>query len=196
MLKAKYTLDGQIPTLLEFIQGERFDVKEIIGPDENGQYIFKGGTRFEFIEEIIEIEDEITGLLIEERRQKQIEVEIPVENIEEILRLIPLHGPLIARMSIFRRVQNARQFGSTIISEFAMENILLGITDERQTTRVIEATKLITAALQTGSLYEAMDEIKRVPIAKIDLKFLTEDRLLSFLHKIEDYLDIKRTSSL
>jgi len=176
MLKAEYTLNGQIPTLLEFIQGERPDVAEVIGPDDQGAYQFKG----KLIR--VEVEDPITGELVETWEESNL------ENLEELYALLPLYVPLVSRMTVFQKVRQDALFGEQLLTEFAVENILAGITDENKASAVRKATAGVESALRSGFLNEAISEIEKISISDKDLKFLSEERLQKFKKRIEDRL--------
>lgn len=184
------------PTLPEFICVLRPDVFEVIGPDENGNYQFKGYPRTVLAEFIEERLDPDTGEITEVIVEREVVENTPLENIQGILDLVLLYQPSMQKLAVFKRVEAAKTFGQGIISEFATENIMLGITQAGKTTDVRRATADIMSALQTGSLYDAMEEIKRVPFEEKDDTFLTNDRLLKYLHRIEEYLDIPKTTSL
>lgn len=192
-LKATYTIDGQIPSLIDFIQGERPDITDVIGPNEIGEYSFKGQIQKQIIEEEIDVEDPETGEISKQIIEKEIEVELPIENIESLFALIPLYQPLVSRMTIYQKIQKDAIFGQQLITEFAVDNILSGIVDEKKTAEIRAKTNLITQALKEGFLNDALDEIKKIPIESKDEKFLTEDRLKSYQNKIEDRLEIPRT---
>jgi hypothetical protein len=90
----------------------------------------------------------------------------------------------------------ARQFGQTIIDEFAAENVLLGITQAGKTGFVRKACREVTDALMTGSLYDALTEVRALPPEVKDPVFLSDTRLLSLMNRVEDYLKIPRSTSL
>lgn len=91
-------------------------------------------------------------------------------------------------------VKKARQFGQDLMDEFATENILLGITQEGKTEEVLTKMSSIILSLQSGSLYVAIDQIKK--FQGKDEKYLTDPRLLAFLNKIENYVGATPTQSL
>lgn len=93
-------------------------------------------------------------------------------------------------------VRSAMSFGQNLMVEFAAENIKMGITQEGMTKTVREAMADVVLAIQTGSLYDTIDEIKAIPAASKDGKYITDDRLLEYLNKIETYLGISVSQSL
>jgi hypothetical protein len=75
-----------------------------------------------------------------------------------------------------------------ILIKFAAENAALGITQLGMTATVSTILSKVTAALQTGSLYNAMDQVRLIPAESKDAIFVTDARLLSFINSIEEYL--------
>lgn len=86
--------------------------------------------------------------------------------------------------------------GQELIVMFAAENISLGITQAGMTTQVRTVTAGVVSALSTGSLYDAITAARAIPPASYDSTFVTADRLLSFINKIEVYLGIPVSTSL
>jgi hypothetical protein len=86
--------------------------------------------------------------------------------------------------------------GQELILTFAAENISLGITQANMTTQVRTVTSDVVSALSTGSLYDAILATKAIPIESYDKTFVTAERLLSFVNKIEEYLNIPISSEL
>lgn len=93
-------------------------------------------------------------------------------------------------------VESSIQFGHKILTEFAAENIALGITSDNMTKTVRQRTNQVVEALQTGSLIDAIDEIRSIPEESKDPKFITNSRLLSFINKIEQHLEMPVSESL
>jgi hypothetical protein len=87
-------------------------------------------------------------------------------------------------------------FGQELVITFAAENIGLGITQAGMTTAVRTATANTVAALQTGSLYDAITAARSIPVESYDSTFITQARILLFINKIEDYLGIPRSLSI
>lgn len=87
-------------------------------------------------------------------------------------------------------VNNAMNFGSNLIFEFATENVLLGITQLGLTSHVRRTCVEVVSALTTGSLYDAIDEIKKISPDSLDANILTPERVLVFRNKIEQQLGI------
>jgi len=62
-------------------------------------------------------------------------------------------------------------FGHQVIAEMATENILLGITQAGKTSSVRKASAEVISALSTGSLYDAIAEIRTIPAESKDAVF-------------------------
>lgn len=90
----------------------------------------------------------------------------------------------------------AKEFGSKLVLEFSAENILLGITQAGMTGEVIQKLTGVLGAIQTGSLYEAINLLKAVPPEDYDATFITTSRLLSFCNKIEAYLGLPLSTEI
>lgn len=90
----------------------------------------------------------------------------------------------------------ARSFGNDIIDDFAAENILLGITQAGLTNHIRKTCREVTDALRSGSLYDALYEVRQIPAEAKDSTFLTDARLLAFVNKIEAYLGLPLSTSL
>jgi len=95
---------------------------------------------------------------------------------------------LIATKNVSQIVKAAIEFGNSLLVEFSTENILLGITQDGMTKTVRQAMTEIILALQTGSLYDAIDEIDLIPAESKDGKYITDARLQEYKQKIQDYL--------
>lgn len=93
-------------------------------------------------------------------------------------------------------IENAMSFGTKLMVEFTTENIYMGITQDGMTKQVRKTLQEVQNCILSGSLKDAIDEIKLIPIDKKDPKYLTDARLLSFVNKIETYLNIPLSSSL
>lgn len=98
------------------------------------------------------------------------------------------------KANIEQVVLKAIQFGQKLSSEFIAENIMLGITQANKTKEVRNALNEVFNALQTGSLYDAIDEAKAVVYR--DNVFITDARLISFINKIETYLGLELTTEI
>lgn len=87
-------------------------------------------------------------------------------------------------------VRMAVDFGNQVIFDFTVENVLLGITQMGLTSHVRRVTTPIITALTTGSLYDAIAEVRLLNTDDFDSVILTPARLLTFRNKIEAYLGV------
>lgn len=93
-------------------------------------------------------------------------------------------------------VSSARKFGDELMTDFVMQNIVLGITQANMTETVLDIMSPIENALRTGSLYVAISRIKAIPAESKDATFITNARLLEAVNKIETYLNIPLSQNL
>lgn len=93
-------------------------------------------------------------------------------------------------------VDAASKYGSGLMTKFAAENVLLGITQEGKTGEILDKLSHVMSALQAGSLYEAISRVKAIPVEDYDTKYITAARLLSFINEIEVYLGIPISETL
>lgn len=89
---------------------------------------------------------------------------------------------------LLNAVTGAIAFGQKLLTEFSAENISLGITQDGQTKSVRTKMAQVTAALQTGSLYDALDECMAIQQADYDVKYITAARLVLYGNKLRAYL--------
>jgi len=90
----------------------------------------------------------------------------------------------------------ATVFGRQLLEEFAAENVLLGITQAGMTATVRQNCAEIVDALGTGALYDAIDQARAIPSEDKDETFVTDERLLGFVNKIENYLGLDLSDEL
>ena len=89
------------------------------------------------------------------------------------------------------KVRAAMNYGQKLMIDFAGENVGMGITQAGKTKTVSDYLIDVTRYLQTGSLYEVMNEIDALILAGIpgDLSpFVTEARMNDFKAKIISFL--------
>jgi hypothetical protein len=91
---------------------------------------------------------------------------------------------------------DAVEFGQRLLLRFGGENVALGITQRGMTTTVRLYMANVINCLITGSLYDAMAQVRAVPPEHKDDTFITDARLLVFVNSIEDYLGMSRSVSL
>jgi len=83
-------------------------------------------------------------------------------------------------------IARAIVFGQGLILEYATSNILSGFTLE-QIKDIMTRTSAVQQALNTGSLYVALDALDNV---ETDETVITSIRILEFKNKIETYLGL------
>lgn len=88
-------------------------------------------------------------------------------------------------------VGKAITFGQKLITKFAAENVMLGITQDGKTGEVLDKMGPVMIALQSGSLYEAITRAKAISPSVYDSKYVTHDRLYAFINEIEAYLGLQ-----
>lgn len=54
----------------------------------------------------------------------------------------------------------------------------------------------VISALQSGSLYDAITEVRAIPAESKDDIFITNSRMLDVIHRIETYLGLPLSASL
>lgn len=118
--------------------------------------------------------------------------ELTSEQQAQLATIVANHS--IQQETITAIIKSARGFGTEIIVEFATENVMLGITQDGMTGTVRRHCSEVIDCLITGSLYDAINEIKAIPVENRDSKYLTPERLTKFCNKIEDYLGIPRST--
>lgn len=100
------------------------------------------------------------------------------------------------KAAIEKVLSDAIGFGNKLIKEITLENMALGITQAGKTGQVRKALTEALLALQTGSLYDAIIELKAIPAEAKDEVFVTDARLLQAVNKIEAYLGLGLSESL
>ena len=89
-----------------------------------------------------------------------------------------------------KRLDAAISFGQTLLREFTLENIKLGITQDGMTGVVLDRMQPALIAAQTGSLYELIARLRAIPDKDKDAKYITDARILAYINKIEAYLGL------
>lgn len=127
-----------------------------------------------------------------------VEILLNAEPTPELVAVIEaVTPPTVSQLDVIAQiVTNAITFGTRLVTKFAAENIAMGITQEGMTSTVRTRMSGVLNALQTGSLYDAIAEVKAIPVEHKDGKYINDARLLSFVNQIEDYLGINRSLSL
>lgn len=92
-------------------------------------------------------------------------------------------------------INDALVFGNTIKKDFVAENVMLGITQRGLTGHVRKTMREVKDAIESGSLYDAITEIKMLNPSDFDNAILTPARILVFRNKIETYLHVPLATS-
>ena len=87
------------------------------------------------------------------------------------------------------RITAARSFGLNIMARYGAQNVIAGY-DIATIQDIMIATSKVQAALNTGSLYVAIQEINSI---EPDGIIITVEKLKAVRNEIEDYLQIPRT---
>lgn len=140
-------------------------------------------------EDIPTVEDEEGNAILDPEYVKTPAVEYVAPEPQKY-RLVKKNGTdqAIAQKQVEVIIRSAIAFGAELLVQFSTENVLLGITQAGKTKEVRQAMSEIITALQTGSLYDAMDEIDQIPESAKDGIFITDERLQEYKTKIQEYL--------
>lgn len=87
------------------------------------------------------------------------------------------------------KIMAARDFGTRLIAQYGAQNVLSGYSIEI-IQDIMTKTAKVQAALNTGSLYVAIQELNSV---ETDDTIITAAKIKVFRNQIEDYLQIPRT---
>lgn len=90
---------------------------------------------------------------------------------------------------VANKILAARSFGTRLIAQYGAQNVLSGYPIEVIQEIMIKTAK-VQAALNTGSLYVAIQELNAI---EVDGVIVTEAKIKVFRNLIEDYLQIPRT---
>ena len=175
--------------LYKYVKANRPDLVSI-EIDPNGGYII-GQTPAVYAQAV----DENGDAVYDEEGQPVYSEEIIEEaadlpNLQEIIDLADNYIEYCAAEDLKRKVESALGYGQGLIAEFIRENLVLGITQAGRTKVVRKAMNEVISCLQTGSLYDAIDELRLIPAEDKDPTFITDVRILSYINKLETYLGI------
>lgn len=93
------------------------------------------------------------------------------------------------------KVKDSMAFGLKMLIDGARDNILLGITQAGMTSLVRERLSAVVSCFQTGSLYDAITQLRAIPSEQYDATFITEVRVLAGINKIETFLGVSPLST-
>lgn len=122
--------------------------------------------------------------------------ELTVNDLNLLTTIVSNHNNFDQKKYVESLILKSINFGNELISEFAAENVMMGITQDGMTGTVRKHMSEVVSALNTGSLYDAIIEAKAIPAEHKDGKYITNARLLTFINKLETYLGITLTTSL
>ena len=71
-------------------------------------------------------------------------------------------------------------FGNNLLIRFAAENIAMGITADGLTRQVRTNMMDLQSAISTGSLIDALEDIRDFDTTKFDTKYITSARLITY----------------
>lgn len=104
--------------------------------------------------------------------------------------VVASHVPVSTMLDIVaNRILAARAFGTKLIARYGASNVIAGYSIE-QIQDIMTRTARVQSALNTGSLYVAIQEINAI---EPDGVLITVEKLKSVRNEIEDYLQIPRT---
>lgn len=143
-----------------------------------------------FDRDVRAIVPEFDGFLVEEDIVTVIlTVECTQELIDQIEAIAPSQPTLLEIIN--KKRSEAQEFGIELSNSFINENIALGITQLGLTNKVRKALREIKDAIETGSVYDAITEIRALhPINDFDPYIITPERVLSFRNQIEIWLEV------
>lgn len=117
--------------------------------------------------------------------------ELSSEDEDTLSDVVDDHQPITIHNIIDQKIKESTAFGKSIIDEFTVENVLLGITQAGKTRALSDYCHKLVHYISTGSLYAAVEQIDAMIAAGLDPSlspFITEARLLSYKSKIVDFL--------
>lgn len=109
--------------------------------------------------------------------------------------IVASHQVLTTREYVHSVRESAMIFGKKIIDDFVEENIMLGITQANMTNSVRKILREVKDALTTGSLKDAIYELRQIPSDSKDGIFINNTRILAVINKLETYLEITPLST-
>lgn len=120
------------------------------------------------------------------------EGDLNASQIEILSNKISSHKSMTTQQRLAKIIKEASEFGQNLILEFAAENMLMGITQAGKTKQVADYLTDVIRYVQTGSLYEVVNEIDRLKNSGIPENlspYITEERMEIFKNRILGYLN-------
>jgi hypothetical protein len=149
----------------------------------------------ETIPAVIENEEEIEPEKFRVNRLVELEKSKVRLRAQYIIEIEDISAEVQAQ-AIRQAVANAINKGQQLIAEFATENVMLGITQDNMTAQVLDNMGPVMTAMQSGSLYLAIDRIRAIPLESKDSKYITDVRLLQYVNRLEAYLGLPLSEQL
>ena len=105
------------------------------------------------------------------------------ENDRKLAEWLDVYGPKSNEQLALIAIKNAREFGESVIDEFAAFNVLRGL-DTENVLLIANSLKDIMSLLQSGSLYAALKAMSLIQPSEL----LPEEKVLEFGNKIRNFL--------
>lgn len=116
--------------------------------------------------------------------------ELTSEQISTLTTVVGAHQVLIPKEYIRSVREAAMEFGAELMNVFIEENIEAGITSANMTNITRKRLKEVKDALITGSLKDAIYELRQIPLEDKDGIYINDVRILAVINKIEAYLGL------
>lgn len=109
--------------------------------------------------------------------------------------VINAHSASTSSETVNGLILDARTFGNSLLQDFVVENVLLGITQSGKTQSLATYCHKLQHYIETGSLYAAYAEIDAmiddISLTKLSLSpFITNARLAIYKTRLGDYLGL------
>jgi hypothetical protein len=95
------------------------------------------------------------------------------------------------------RILAAMEFGKNLMADYGTRNVLAGLTTV-EVRQVMGATQKLQAALLSGSMYVALEELSLIPLPLYSDEtpgkvIIAPETVAEFRHRIQDFLGIPRS---
>lgn len=145
-----------------------------------------------FHQAILNIVPEFLGFNVEDSQvTAEFSIEVTQALIDTVEAIVP---PQESQVEIVQGIiTNAMIFGQKLMVEFAAENVMMGITQAGKTKAIADYLANVIRYIQTGSLYEVINEINALELAGVPVEldpYISTARLDEFKAKVEAYLGV------
>lgn len=123
------------------------------------------------------------------------ELETPINHSDQFTVEIVDVTNEVAFKNAIQTLRRNRAFGQQLADEFAIENVVMGITSA-QSTIVMTRLSDIMQALERGYLETALERVHSFNRNQFYLNFITVPRLLSYVNRIETHLGLPLSTDL